>query len=452
MELPTGATGPAGPFDDGSADHDAFPAASSAPRQLVAVAYGPRSVAALQIAEAAADICDLLWIVDARSPEIEEMGPLLRRFGAVVDIGGLSADDAAARVQAFEPAGIVTYFDDDMVAVAEMAAALGLPFVSPESARLLVDKLSQRDALGAAGVEVPGYWSIGEGPSDRVVAALPADINWPVVLKPRSETGSHNTFLAQDLDEVRSLLDGLGDDRSEMILEEYLSDDPAWADSPYADYVSVESIVSYGDISHIAITGRFPQAETFRETGFFIPAALDVGDQQAVLELARQAIDALGITFGCLHTEIKFTRNGPRILEVNGRIGFGIPAMLEQAAGFAMLATSLRVALGERLAIDGPVACKRVGYRLFLQPPAITATVEAIEGLDPLAAREGIESVTVRRGPGWEVDWREGTRSFVLAVVGVARDQDEVREVWRVLHDDVQVSYRAPALAGGLVS
>jgi biotin carboxylase len=439
MELAMDGTGP---FDDASAVNE------SASRRLVAVAYGPRSVAALQIAEAAADICDLLWIVDAGTPEIEEMGPLLRRFGAVVDIGGLSADEAVARVRAFDPAGIVTYFDDDMVAVAEMAAALGLPFVSPRSAGLVVDKLSQRDALAAAGIDVPGYWSIGAGLSADAIAALPAEIQWPVVLKPRSETGSHNTFLAGDLVELQALLDGLGDERAEMILEEYLTDDPAWSDSPYADYVSVESIVAHGQISHIAITGRFPQAETFRETGFFIPAALGAGDQQAVLELATRAIDALAISFGCLHTEIKFTRSGPRILEVNGRIGFGIPAMLEQAAGFAMLATSLRVALGERLAIDGPVRCERVGYRLFLQPPAITATVEAIEGLDPLAARPGIESVTVRRGPGWEVDWREGTRSFVLAVVGVARDHDEVREVRRVLHDDVQVSYRTPALAG----
>ena len=94
-----------------------------------------------------------------------------------------------------------------------------------------------------------------------------------------------------------------------------------------------------------------------------------------------------------------------------------------------------------RSATDGPVVCDRVGYRLFLQPPAITGTVESIEGLDELAARDGIESITVHRGPGWSVDWREGTRSFVLAVVGVAKNQDEVREVWRLLHDEVSVTY-----------
>jgi biotin carboxylase len=447
MEFTGSAHNPGQATQSGPGD-DAAPAR----RPLVAIAYGPRSVAAIQLAEAAAEVCNLLWLVDARSPEIDEMGPLLRRFGAVVDIGGLAPDVAAARVRAFEPDGIVTYFDADMVEIAEIAAALRLPFVSPESALLLVDKVRQREALGAAGLPMPRHWNVPAGPSEQALAAVAADAVWPAVLKPRSETGSHNTFLAQDRADARALLEQLGDDRAEMILEEYLSDDPAWRQSPYADYVSVESVVSRGTISHVAVTGRFPQAETFRETGFFVPAVLSGPDQQAVLELASRAIAALGVAYGCLHTEIKFTQSGLRILEVNGRIGFGIPAMLEQAAGFAMLTTSLRVALGEHVVIDGPVACDRVGYRLFLQPPAITGTVTAIDGLDPLAARAGIESVTVHRGPGWDVDWREGTRTFILAVVGVAKDHDEVREVSRLLNDEVQVSYSTPAMSAGLAS
>lgn len=415
---------------------------TAAPRPLVAVAYGPRSVAAMQLAQAAAEVCDLVWLVDARIAEVEEMSQLLQRFGAVIDIGGLSASEAAEKVSAFKPNGIVTYFDADMVEIAEIAAELGLPFVSPESARRLVDKLPQRDAFRAAGLDGPRYWAVPGGPSESALSGVASDIAWPAVLKPRSETGSHNTFLAQNEKDVRELLDYLGEDRAEMILEEYLSDDPGWNQSPYADYVSVESVVSHGRISHVAITGRFPQAETFRETGFFVPAVLEGQNQQAVLELASAAIAALDVQFGCLHTEIKFTSGGPRILEINGRIGFGIPAMLEQAAGFAMLETSLRVALGEQVYFDGPIACARVGYRLFLQPPAITATVESIEGLNELADRPGVETITVHRGPGWDVDWREGTRAFIAAVVGVADDHDEVREVWRLLHDAVTVSYR----------
>ena len=74
-----------------------------------------------------------------------------------------------------------------------------------------------------------------------------------------------------DGDHLVQLLTSLGPARPEMVLEGYLADDSARADGPYAAYVSVESIVSHGVISHLALTGRFPLAENFRETGFSFP-------------------------------------------------------------------------------------------------------------------------------------------------------------------------------------
>jgi biotin carboxylase len=417
--------------------------ADSAParRPLVAVAYGPRSVGAVQLADAAADVCDLMWVVDASQPEVDEMASLLRRFGPVVDVGGMGIEQAAREVGRYRPDGMVTYFDAGMMSVACIARELGLPFVSPETALRLVDKLTQREALHLAGLAGPRFWAVPAGAGAAALAEISPQVHWPAVLKPRSETGSHNTFLARDQRHAELLLDQLGEDRADMLLEEYLSDDPNWSHSPYADYVSVESIVAHGRISHLAITGRFPQAETFRETGFFIPADLDEDDQQAVLDLAGDAIRALDVEFGCLHTEIKFTADGLRIIEVNGRIGFGVPAMLEQAAGFNLLATSLRVALGEHIAVDGPILCEGVGYRLFLQPPAIVGTVESIDGLSELAEHEGVASVQVHRGPGWQVDWREGNRTFVVGVIGAAKDHSQVQAVRRMLANDVAVSY-----------
>ena len=193
MEFATGDSGPLRRCHGRRRDQCDDPAA----RRLVAIAYGPRSVAAIQIAEAAAEVCDLLWLVDARAPEIEEMGPLLRRFGAVVDIGGLQPrgrSRAGARLRAGR---IVTYFDADMVAVAEMAAVARACRSSRRTRRSCSSTSSASATRSrAAGLEVPGYWAIPSGPSDDALAAVPADASWPAVLKPRSETGSHNTFLA----------------------------------------------------------------------------------------------------------------------------------------------------------------------------------------------------------------------------------------------------------------
>lgn len=410
-------------------------------RQLVAVAYGPRSVPAIQLAEAAGGLCDLMWLIDGDNFDDPNTTRLLRRFGPVVDIGGLEPAAAARAIERYRPNGIVTYFDTGMVRLSQIAADLGLPFADPETACALVDKVRQRDMLRAGGLEVPRYGAVPPGPADVALAGV-SDVGWPAVLKPRSESGSHHTFLAADAEHARKLLHMLGDAREEMILEEYLTDDPAWC-GPYADYVSVESIVAHGKISHIAVTGRFPPAEDFRETGFCIPADTQASTEVAVLSLAERAIMALGITTGCLHTEVKFTAEGPRVIEVNGRLGGGIPDMLEAAAGFPLLTTSLRVALGEDVSFDSLVPCDRVGYRFFLQPPALVGTVTAIDGVSELADHPGVDSITVHRGPGAPVDWRDGTRTFILAVVGSAQSHNDVWEFRRRLDRTVRVSYEA---------
>ena len=228
-----------------------------------------------------------------------------------------------------------------------------------------------------------------------------------------------------------------------MVLEGYLADDPARTDEPYASYVSVESVVADGHISHLALTGRFPVAENFRETGFFIPAALNDGDARDALALATSAIEALQVRTGCLHTEVKFTPEGPRVIEVNGRVGGGVPEMLDRAtaAQFGLVEMILRISLGEIIRVDGPVATERIGYRFFLQPPAVSATVASISGVDTVSDHPGVDTITVHQGPGADLDWRDGSRNHIMAVVGSTETYAELQAVDRLLNKEVTVSY-----------
>jgi biotin carboxylase len=410
-------------------------------RPLVAVGYGPRCVPVMQLAEAAAGRCDLLWMIDTSVPGMGEMAGLLNQFGAVVDLDGMSTEQAVKAVADWEPDGITTYLDAGMVELACVAEDLVLPFHSQATAAALTDKARQRRALAAAGLDMPPCHLVRPGQSARELLAVEAEVGWPAVLKPRSAQGSRYTFLARDRAELENLLVALGPGRPEMVLEGYLRDDPSRDGDPYAGYVSVESVVADGAISHLALTGRFPPAENFRETGFFIPAALDAGSRSAVLDLATQAIDALGVRTGCLHTEVKFTPDGPRIIEVNGRIGGGVPEMLERAAGVNLLDLTLRVALGEPVSVDGPVATGRIGYRFFLQPPTVSATVTAIEGINDFTDRAGVDTVSVHQGPGAALDWRDGSGNHIVAVVGSTDDEQQLQAAYRLLHQDVTVTY-----------
>ncbi|HXW38209.1 MAG TPA: hypothetical protein VEJ44_00830, partial [Acidimicrobiales bacterium] len=167
-----------------------------AERPVLAVAYGPRSVPVLQLVEAAAGRCELAWMIDDRLPEMEDMARLLRRFGTVVPTGGLDLDATADALGRQRPAGITTYFDAGMIELARLAARLGLPFYSEATATALVDKIRQRERMAAAGICVPRFWDVPlQGDLDAALDHIDVDGGWPVILKPRSESGSHHTFL-----------------------------------------------------------------------------------------------------------------------------------------------------------------------------------------------------------------------------------------------------------------
>ena len=394
---------------------------------LLVIGHGYRSAPVMQLVEAASDLCGILWLIDESGPDSAFTSRLLKKVGTVVNIAGLSLQETVSLLRTHAPDGVVAYRDEDVLLLASIAEELGLQYRTPEVARRLLDKLLQRDALRKAGLPTPSCWAL---PADRdasTVEAFAAVVAFPAVLKPRIGSGGQFTMPVADAgDLVRSvaLLPPHAGGDAGMFVEQYLAGMAAVPNDRFGSYVSVESLVSGGEISHLAVTGRFPTAEPFRETGFFIPAELPPAQLEAVLEVATAAVRALGLETGDSHTEIKLTPDGPRVLEVNGRIGGGVPEMLLQASGVSIFELSMRVALGEAMAVAGPVPCAKVGWRFLFQPPTSAQRVVSIEGLDRLAALSGVNDIFVNRSPGDPIDWREGTRHYIYSVYGVSADYD----------------------------
>jgi biotin carboxylase len=430
---------------------DSAPSAGERPR--LAFVYHPRSFGTMAIAEAADGICELIWVLDTSDPEISSMSRLLRRLGDVVDVTGSSLEDAAAAIAAARPDGILALADSLLLWTARVAALLDLPFINPNVAERLTDKHAQRLALQRAGVPVPGFWPIPDPDREADAwAAFERAARFPAVLKPRRGEGSRDVVRVESLQELRTQLaeaagaaaseaaDGASppaDD--ELVLEEYLRDRPEAAGQPFADYVSVESVVSGGHVSHLAITGRFPPAEPFRETGFFIPCAFDEDQCAAIAAMATAAVKAMGLDAGVLHTEVKLTPDGPRVIEVNGRIGGGVPEMLLDATGVELLPIAIRVALGETIVFDAMPACTQIGYLLYVQAPLAMHTIRAVDGLDELRARPGVEEVVLNRGPGRSVDWRAGNHGHVFSVRGSVASHELLRSIEQHATREVQI-------------
>jgi biotin carboxylase len=418
---------------------------SSAERELplLAFAYHPRSFGTMAIAEAAEGICRLLWIVDTSDPEVGSMARFLRRVGSVVDVTGMELEEAARAVAACKPEAILALADPLLLWTARLAELLDLQFLRPKVAARLTDKYLQREALQRGGVPVPGFWPVPDPGDEAGWAALEQSATFPAVLKPRSGEGSRDIVPVHSFNELRSLVEQTPHETQagppKMVIEEYLLDRPEHAGDHFADYVSVESVVSHGRVSHLAITGRFPPAEPFRETGFFIPSAFTAPDSTAIVQAATAAVQAIGIRSGLLHTEVKMTPEGPRVIELNGRIGGGVPEMLADASGVELMATAFRVALGEPVVFDSMPMCKQVGYLLYVQAPYAMSTITAVEGLERLRTQPGVQEVTLNRGPGSAVSWRSGNHGHVFSVRGSAPDHEALRALERFVKDEVQI-------------
>jgi biotin carboxylase len=413
-------------------------------RPLVVVAHGDRSIPPLQLAEAAAEVCDLIWLVHGGDPEITAMIRLLRRLGPVIDVDGLGPDQIAEAVAPYRPEGAAIFRDDDIELIADVAERLGLPFHRPAVARRLVDKVAQRRALRAGGLPMPSWWEIPSRRDEARVGAVAAQATYPAVLKPVEGSGSWHTYRIDNAFELVAVLDRLnGEERDDeaMVVEEYLTSTPGAEDCPFADYVSVETVGTAKGLRHVAVTGRLPPAEPFRETGLFLPSALDADQTASVLRTATAALAALEVRDGCLHTEIKLTPDGPRVIEVNGRIGGGVRDMLQSAAGVDMARWQLQAALGRPVDVDGLVPCDRIGYHFYYQAPVTARRFLSIGGLAALGALPGVDAVDLHLSPGESIDPSHGSRGFVLSLVGWASDHEGVATTHDLMYERSDIAY-----------
>jgi hypothetical protein len=209
-----------------------------------------------------------------------------------------------------------------------------------------------------------------------------------------------------------------------LVLEEYIGDGDF---GPFGDYVSIESIVQAGQITHLAVTGKFPMVPPFRETGRFWPSPLAPEEDERVCELATLAVKALGVTTGLTHTEVKLAPDGPALIEVNGRLGGGINELAVRATGLNLIEMAGRVALAEP--VTPPALYRgRAYFQLFHPAPRVPCRLIGIDGIDQVRRIPGVTLYRPYARPGAELPGGVETRELDI-VMGEADDLVELAAI-----------------------
>ncbi|MGH3942282.1 MAG: ATP-grasp domain-containing protein [Pseudonocardiaceae bacterium] len=213
--------------------------------------------------------------------------------------------------------GVLCWDEPRILPTSYVAQALGVPGGDPEVVRRCRDKHLTRVALDAAGVPQPR--SLAVTTLDEALAAA-AEVGYPAILKPRGLGGSLGVIRVTS--------------PTELVEKFAFTRDITHADTPpYEVPVLVEEYIDGPEISvdsAVFQTQVVPMFVAHKELGY-PPYCEEIGhsvDAQDPLctdaefvALLRDTHTALGFTDGVTHTEVKFGGNGPRIIEVNGRLG-----------------------------------------------------------------------------------------------------------------------------------
>jgi biotin carboxylase len=371
------------------------------------------------LVEAASGLCRIVWVVGWNE---DAPSRILSRFGEVADVTGLDDSAVLEKLRGFQLNGIVVFSDAAMMLASVVAEGLGLQFHSQRTATILSDKLLQRQAL--ANANIPGPAFAGVNLSNFASVNVP----YPAVLKPRSGIGGRDTFLVRSVEDVSNALHRCAPSE-EFILEEWLPD-KSNADQLFSDVVSVETVVRDGLMEHITVTGRFLFAPPFRETGSFLPSNLDQVDWDAAIGVASAAIRTIEIGHGFIHTEVKMTPRGPRIIEVNGRLGGGIHDLIQRLGGPALNIWAMKLALGQDIGPIPALAKSPVAFFRIIVAPQLAIALESVDGVSALNALPGIDDVRLNAQPGSALDSR--TSSWVqnvLWITGMAASYAELDQL-----------------------
>jgi len=249
--------------------------------------------------------------------------------------------------------GVTTLLEFYTPLAAQIAAELDLPGHALSAVNTARNKYETRKVCEENGLPSPRFALIN---SQSDLAEKAKMIGFPCVLKPSKGTASTDVFYVYDQNELEQRYQYIVDNQKatlnqagpesvmhavwlsgfQMILEEYLD----------GDEFDVDCLLYESQMVFSSITSEKPQPHMI-ETGAYLPARYPQSKQDELINFAEQVLSCIGFSEGVFHLEFKYTSRGPRLIEVNARVGGGpIYQMVKRVWGVDLIEQYLLTCLG----------------------------------------------------------------------------------------------------------
>ena len=327
--------------------------------------------------------------------------------------------------------GIMTLASDmPMQSVAIVCQEMGLVGINVDTALKATNKAFMRDALKVAGVPIPLYYRV-KGKQEFISAVEKIrNTGCKCIVKPADNSGSRGVDLLNEESDQEQVYDyTVSYSRSgEIVVEEFME----------GPEVSVETLAVDGEIHIIQITDKITTgAPYFVEMGHSQPSQLSREIKRRIKQVTIAANKAIGIDNGPSHTEIKVTKDGPKIVELGARLGGDCITthLVPLSTGVNMVEASIRIALGEKPDLV-PKWNKGSAIRYFKTD---TGTIKSINNISEVMKMSGIVQISIVHGIGEYVqDIRSSVDrvGFVISqgndVLNAIKKAEEARDKIRI--------------------
>lgn len=216
-----------------------------------------------------------------------------------------------------------------------ISRGLGVPCNSPECEAYTANKYAMREQLQKMNLTIPEYQAIHSLSEWK-------PMQMPVIVKPVDSGGSRGVSLVRSEMDMRQAVDRALDWSAKglVMVEQYIE----------GREFSVETISYQGKHHILQITDKLTtEAPYFVEIAHHQPAVLAEKQKMDIQNLTLRMLDALHVTYGAGHTEIKMNKAGvPYIIEMGPRMGgdFISSDLVRLSTGYDFVSGVLEIATG----------------------------------------------------------------------------------------------------------
>lgn len=253
-------------------------------------------------------------------------------------VGGQDYEGTLAVAKKYNISAVVTAATDKpLVMMARIAKELNLPFYSVETAQWSTDKYQMKQRFIEGGVPCA---------QGRLVhsAGEAKDLFFPVICKPRDNSGSRGVKLCRDVNELQECIDEALDNSKldTVLVEEFIE----------GREFSIETLHYDGKSEVIQFTEKKTTAFPYNvELGHKQPANLTDNEHQQIRDIISKIAACMHFENCPSHTELKVNDRGIFVIETSPRLGgdYITSTLTPLSTGINLEDQLLHIALGEKV-------------------------------------------------------------------------------------------------------